>query len=275
MARAFDFLHRNGRPSKPRDRGITEVRGPYYDPMGPRELRDLLETMGPYIDIYKFGGGSFALLEQEVLEELIEICHSNNVLVNTGGFIETVLLRDPDRIEDYITEAADVGFDILEISSGFLSIDTEDLVAITELVQEHGLKAKPEISVQFGAGGTSTVEALEDEGQADPEIAIQEGKAHLDAGAYKIMVEGEGITESVPELRTDIASEIANGLGPENCVFEAPDNSSTFEWYVKQFGPNVNLFVDSSQIVELEALRSGLWGKKSSWGRVVSYDTHL
>jgi phosphosulfolactate synthase (CoM biosynthesis protein A) len=34
----------------------------------------------------------------------------------------------------------------------------------------------------------------------------------------------------------------------------------------------VNLFVDNSQIVELECMRSGLWGKKSSWGRVTSYD---
>jgi phosphosulfolactate synthase (CoM biosynthesis protein A) len=271
MTRAFDFLHRNKRPDKPRETGITEVRGPYYDPMGPRELRDLLETMGRYVDVYKFGGGSFTLYERDTLESMIGICHEHDMLVNTGGYIETVLLRNPDRIEDYITEAADVGFDVLEISAGFLSIDTEDLVAITELVQEHGLKAKPEIGVQFGAGGTSTVEELEEEGQIDPTIAIEEGKAHLDAGAYMLMVEGEGITESVPELRTDIAFEIANGLGPENCVFEAPD-PQMFEWYVKQFGPNVNLFVDSSQIVELEALRSGMWGKKSSWGRVVSYD---
>lgn len=272
MARAFEFLHRNERPGKPRERGITEVRGPYYDPMGPRELRDLLETMGDYIDIYKFGGGSFALLERDTLQELIEICHSHDVIVNTGGYIETVLLRDPDRIEDYINEAAEVGFDVLEVSSGFLSVDNQDLVAITELVQEYGLKAKPEVSVQFGAGGTSSVEELEEEDQSDTAIVIEEGQAHLDAGAYKIMVEGEGITESVPTLRTDIASDIANGLGPENCVFEAPDDSSTFEWYVKHFGPNVNLFVDSSQIVELEALRSGLWGKKSTWGRVVSYN---
>lgn len=51
--RAFDFLHANDRPDKPRGRGITEIRGPYYDPMGPRELRDILDTMGAYVDIYK------------------------------------------------------------------------------------------------------------------------------------------------------------------------------------------------------------------------------
>ena len=34
MDRAFDFLHVNERESKPREKGITEIRGPYYDPMG-------------------------------------------------------------------------------------------------------------------------------------------------------------------------------------------------------------------------------------------------
>jgi len=33
----------------------------------------------------------------------------------------------------------------------------------------------------------------------------------------------------------------------------------------------VNLFVDNSQIVELECMRSGLWGKATTWGRVASY----
>ena len=60
--RAFDFLHLNRREGKPREKGITEIRGPYYDPMGPRGLRDILETMGEYVDIYKFSGGSFALM---------------------------------------------------------------------------------------------------------------------------------------------------------------------------------------------------------------------
>jgi hypothetical protein len=32
-----------------------------------------------------------------------------------------------------------------------------------------------------------------------------------------------------------------------------------------------NLFVDHSQIVQLEALRSGIWGTKGLWGRVLTY----
>ncbi|MFC7156698.1 phosphosulfolactate synthase [Halomarina halobia] len=268
--RAFDFLRVNDRPEKPRERGITEIRGPYYDPMGPRELRDILETMGRYVDIYKFSGGSFALMPEEAVRELIDTCHEFDVEVSTGGFIEHVLIADRDRVEDYVEEAGELGFDIVEVSSGFLAIDVDDMVALTEMVQDHGLKAKPEINVQFGAGGASSVEELESEAAIDPASAIEEAHRHLEAGAYKIMVESEGITERVREWRTDVAFAIANEVGVENCVFEAAD-PEVFEWYIKNFGPNVNLFVDNSQIVECECMRSGLWGKKSTWGRIASY----
>ena len=53
-------------------------------------------------------------------------------------------------------------------------------------------------------------------------------------------------------------------------MFEAAD-PDVFGWYVKHHGPEVNVFVDHSQIVLLESLRSGIWGTKSLWGRVVTY----
>src|SRR5947208_12463160 len=36
--RPFAFLRSNTRESKPRTQGITEIRGPYYTPVGPRYL---------------------------------------------------------------------------------------------------------------------------------------------------------------------------------------------------------------------------------------------
>lgn len=53
--RAFSFLRVNERASKPRTRGLTEIRGPYYTPMGKRYLEDVLETMGEYVLTYKGG----------------------------------------------------------------------------------------------------------------------------------------------------------------------------------------------------------------------------
>src|SRR5437016_4368226 len=124
--RAFPFLRLNGRAPKPRQRGITEIRGPYYSPMGPRYLEDLLETMGAYVDALKFAGGSFSLLPRRTLVQLIEICHRHNVLVSTGGFIEYVLGQGVDAVHSYIQEAKAVGFDIIELSSGFITIPMDD-----------------------------------------------------------------------------------------------------------------------------------------------------
>jgi phosphosulfolactate synthase (CoM biosynthesis protein A) len=86
--RAFAFLRTNDRPPKPRSRGMTEIRGPYYTPVGKRYLQDVLETMGGYVDALKFAGGSFCLMPRRVVRELIELCHTHHVLVSTGGFIE-------------------------------------------------------------------------------------------------------------------------------------------------------------------------------------------
>src|SRR5690348_6524064 len=120
--RAFPFIHLNDRDQKPRKRGITEIRGPYYSIMGPNYLNDVLSTMGNYVDALKFAGGSFTLMPRKVVKELIDICHSHGVLVSTGGFIENVLIRNPDLVDPYIKECRELGFDIIEISMGFITI---------------------------------------------------------------------------------------------------------------------------------------------------------
>lgn len=268
--RCFDFLPINERESKPRRRGITEMRGPYYAPVGRRYLEDVLETMGAYVDIFKFSGGSFSLMPKKAVRELIDTCHGHDVLVSTGGFIERVLTHGPDAVDRYLEECGKMGFDIVEVSSGFISVPLDDLVYLTEKVRDLGMKAKPEIGIQFGAGGASSVEELEAEGTSDPSQAIRAAKRYLDAGAHLIMVESEGITENVRSWRTDVVGKIANELGLDKVMFEAAD-PAVFSWYIKNFGPDVNLFVDHSQVVQLECLRSGIWGTKSTWGRIVTY----
>ncbi len=268
--RAFSFLRVNEREGKPRTRGITEIRGPYYTPMGKRYLEDLLETMGDYVDSLKFAGGSFTLMSKPALTEIIDLAHRYNVLVSTGGFIEHVLTQGPEAVHRYIQECRDVGFDILEISSGFITIPIDDWLRLVEKVQKAGLKAKPEVGIQFGAGGATTIEELEAEGTRDVGWTIAQAKRFLEAGAYLIMIESEGITENVKTWRTDAAAKIIDALGLEKVMFEAAD-PEVFAWYIKNYGAEINLFVDHSQIVQLECLRSGLWGTKSLWGRVLTY----
>ena len=268
--RAFSFIRVNDRPSKPRTRGVTEIRGPYYTPVGKRYLEDIFETMGSYVDVLKFAGGSFSLMPRQAVRRLLDLCHANNVMVSTGGFIEYVLTQGPEAVGKYIQECKELGFDIIEISSGFITISTDDWLRLIDKVQKAGLKAKPEVGIQFGAGGATSTAELAAEGTRDPDWAISQAKRFIDAGAYLIMIESEGITENVDVWRTDVVSKIINAIGLEKVMFEAAD-PEVFAWYIKNYGPEVNLFVDHSQIVQLEWLRSGIWGTKSLWGRILTY----
>jgi hypothetical protein len=104
----------------------------------------------------------------------------------------------------------------------------------------------------------------------DPSWAIAQARRFLSAGAEIIMIESEGITENVDPWRTDVPAKFIDEIGMEKLMFEAAD-PDVFAWYIKNYGADVNLFVDHSQIVQLECLRAGIWGTKSLWGRVVTY----
>lgn len=268
--RSFSFLRVNERQGKPRNRGLTEIRGPYYSVVGRCYLEDLLEMMGAYVDSLKFAGGSFTLMPEQAVRDIIELCHKHDVLVSTGGFIERVLVQGADAVRRYVSECKKLGFDVMEISAGFVSIPTDDWLRLIELVRKSGLIAKPEVGIQFGAGGATAPAELKAEGTRDPGWTIVQTKRFLDAGAEIIMIESEGITENVDPWRTDVPAKFIDEIGMEKLMFEAAD-PDVFEWYIKNYGVDVNLFVDHSQIVQLECLRSGIWGTKSLWGRMVTY----
>src|SRR6266581_2715708 len=206
--RSFPFLRINEREPKPRKRGLTEIRGPYYSVVGRRYLEDLFETMGAYVDSLKFAGGSFTLMPERAVR------------------------------------------DIIELSAGFVSVSTDDWLRLIELVRKSGLKAKPEVGIQFGAGGATAAAELKAEGTRDPNWAIAQAKRFLEAGAEIIMIESEGISENVESWRTDVPARFIDEIGTEQLMFEAAD-PEVFAWYVKNCGADVNLFVDHSQIVQL------------------------
>jgi hypothetical protein len=68
---------------------------------------------------------------------------------------------------------------------------------------------------------------------------------------------------------------VVNALVPVPASAQTPNPSqvqprtSRFEGRITQMGSD--LFVDHSQVVQLECLRSGIWGTKSLWGRVLTY----
>jgi phosphosulfolactate synthase (CoM biosynthesis protein A) len=268
--RAFEFLRINERDEHPRRTGLTEIRGPYYSAYGPKALGDLLDAVGAYVDTFKFPGAVLPVLPKDVLTEFITICHDHEVQVSTGGLVEFALQRGPKAVEQYFERAAELRFDIVEISTGMLSVSFSDYLNLIRGVKAVGLRAKAEVGIQFGAGGTSSVEELAAEGTADPWWAVAKAHAALKAGADLIMLESEGVTEQVTTWKTDVPALFIREIGLDRVMFEASD-PAVFGWYVKNYGAEVNLFVDHSQIYQLECLRRGIWGTKDLFGRVITF----
>ncbi|KAG8944665.1 hypothetical protein FRC04_001629 [Tulasnella sp. 424] len=271
----FSFLPANKLEKKigrgERSKGLTEIRGSYYNPVTYTYLNELLSDWGEFVDGVKFAGGSFSLMPQDRLKALIDMVHSHGCYVSTGGFIERVISvsgGDKATIIKYLEMCKKIGFDVLEISSGFLTIPTDDWVNLVKLTKSIGLKPKPEIGILFGAGGDT--EGLESMGTRDPKWLIERAHAFLDAGADRIMIESEGITENVKHWRTDVVSSITSALPMEKLMFEAAE-PAVFQYYVQNFGADVNVFIDHSQIVQLACVRKGIWGKSDLFNRVVTF----
>ena len=132
----------NERPPKPRTRGLTEIRGPNHTPVGRRYLEDLLETMSVYVDTLRYAGGSFSLMPGEAVRAANDVCHEHGVEVSTGGFLEYALTQGGDVVQHYLDECRELGFDIVEISSGFVTLPVDDLVGLTRAVAGGGLEAQ-------------------------------------------------------------------------------------------------------------------------------------
>ena len=100
---------------------MTEIRGPYYSAIGPSYLSDVLKTMGAHIDSLEFAGSSFSLFPEPALCELIDLAHAHGVYVSTGGGSAAAVV-----VDRYLAMSRALGFDVIEISTGFLSLPLKD-----------------------------------------------------------------------------------------------------------------------------------------------------
>jgi phosphosulfolactate synthase (CoM biosynthesis protein A) len=271
---AFEFVKIDMPPKKPREIGIIEMRGPYYASVSYGYLKNLLDDWAFYVDGYKFAGGSMRLLPASRVKQIIQTCHDYDLYVSTGGFVERVIAQGSDAVDQYLKACRKLGFDVVEVSSGLAPIPMEDKLRIVKQVAKLGMKPKPEVSMMIGAGaGTHRVGYEEEMKMRSFEEFSAEVDSDLKAGAKMIMIESEGLTEDLPpeKWRTDVIKQLIERFGIKNLMFEASD-PPVFKWYLKNFGRNVNLFIDHSQIVEFTAWKTKLWGDPEIWkGKKLNY----
>ncbi|RDI46019.1 phosphosulfolactate synthase [Aquicella lusitana] len=276
--RSFDFVDLKPLAPKPRQSGLTEIRGPYYEAFTVQQLNDLLKTWGYYIDGFKFAGGTQALLTANTVKAFTDLAHEHQVYVNTGGFIERIVIQDPKNIDHYLQETQRLGFDVVEVSSGMFEhpqdFRLDDQVEIVKRIKKMGMKPKPEITIMSSVGGGVQEFDYKNKTKSvkTPEELIEEGERFFEAGAHMLMVESEGITEGIADpkdWRKDVIFALVKAFGHEKLMFEiSPEDDEarkTFKWYLKEVSADVNLMMNAKNIVEFNAWRSHLWGDRTLW----------
>ncbi|XP_030456985.1 protein HEAT-STRESS-ASSOCIATED 32 [Syzygium oleosum] len=267
------FAEDEDRPEKPRRHGVTEIRGPHYSFLNQNLLQDIFESMGPFVDGLKFSGGSHSLMPKSFVKEITDIAHEHNVYVSTGDWAEHLLRQGPSAFKEYVQECKQLGFDTVELNVGTLEIPEDTLLRFVRTVKSGGLRAKPLFAVKFNKsdipragdrafGAYVVPEPRSSEFIEDVDLLIRRAERCLEAGADMIMIDPDDVCDA-DAVRSDIIAKIVGRLGLEKTMFEA-SNARTSEWFIQRYGPRVNLFVDHSQVMDLECLRGRKLGKNHS-----------
>ena len=240
------FLEVPVRPGKPRSTGLTHV---IDKGLNLREIEGLFDTAGSFVDIVKLGWGTSYVTNN--LEKKIALYRSFGTPVVCGGTLfEAVYARG--QFDEYKRWLTSLGLEYVEISDGTIEIPRDRKLELIE-----------EFSRDF------TV--LSEVGSKDSEVVfapyewVEWIKDELAAGAWKVITEGReggtaGIYRPTGEMRTGLIDEIAHEVAVSDLIFEAPTKASQ-AWFVKEFGPNVNLGnIPPDEVIPLETLRLGLRG---------------
>ncbi|KAL8192536.1 hypothetical protein R6Q57_027721 [Mikania cordata] len=266
------FVDDEDRPEKPRKFGVTEIRGPNHTSLFSQNLlQDMLESMGQFVDGLKFTGGSESLMPKSFIKEATRLAHEHDIYVSTGDWAEYLLQKGSSSFKEYIQECKQLGFDTVELNTGSLELPEETLLRYIRLIKSHGLKAKPQFAVKFNKADILPTHARAygayvvptprtSERVEDVDFLIRKAERCLEAGADMILIDADDVCKYADSVRADIIAKVIGRLGIEKTMFEA-SNAKTSEWFIKQYGPNVNLFVDHSQVLELECLRGRNMGK--------------
>ncbi|MBA3412089.1 MAG: phosphosulfolactate synthase [Actinobacteria bacterium] len=214
-----------------------------------REIEGLFDTAGEYVDIVKLGWGTSYVTRN--LEKKIALYRSFETPVVCGGTLfEAVYGRD--KLDEFKRWLVAQRFSHVEISDGTLDIPRE---------------RKLELIADFARDFTvlSEVGSKDADVNYAPYLWVEWIKEELEAGAWKVITEGReggtaGIYRPSGEMRTGLVDEIAHEVDVSEVVFEAPTKASQ-AWFVKHFGPGVNLGnIPPEEVIPLETLRLGLRG---------------
>ncbi len=234
------------RPGRPRQTGLTHVMD---KGLNIRDIEGLFDTAGDFVDIVKLGWGTSYVTNN--LEKKIALYRSLETPVVCGGTLfEAVYAKG--KLDEFKRWLAEHRFAHVEISDGTIEIPREEKLAmISDFARDFTVFS------EVGSKDSDVVYA--------PYQWVEWIKEELEAGSWKVITEAReggtaGIFRKDGDMRTGLIDEIVHGVPVDDLIFEAPTKASQ-AWFVKEFGPNVNLGnIPPDEVIPLETLRLGLRG---------------
>jgi phosphosulfolactate synthase len=251
--RAWDDILQDpipGRLNKPRTQhGLTML---IDTGLGLRETEDLVDLAASYVDFVKLGFGTSKLYPATVLRRKIDLLRDGGIEAYPGGtFLETAVLQG--KWQDFLVRCGELGFRTVEVSDGTITLPLELRQEIIHYAKDHGFKVITEVGKKEN-GLLLPV---------DTQLSLIQ--TDLDAGAYKVIIEGResgksvGLFDEDGGLLRDPFDALVKGVQDVSAlIWEAPLRVQQEE-LIRLFGPNVNFGnINPRDTISLEALRTGL-----------------
>src|SRR5687767_9410407 len=240
------FLQLPSRAAKPRQQGLTHV---IDKGLNLREIEGMFDTAGEYVDIVKLGWGTSYVTNN--LEKKIALYRSFQTPVVCGGTLfEAVYAQG--KLDEFKRWLQHYRFSHVEVSDGTIEIPRErKLELIADFAQDFVVLS------EVGSKDSSV--------EPDADEWTSWMREELEAGAWKVITEAReggssGTFTADGRMRTDLVQEVSGAVATDDIVFEAPTKAAQ-AWFVKQFGPTVNLGnIPPDEVIPLETLRLGLRG---------------
>jgi phosphosulfolactate synthase len=250
---ACAFIRVAPRPSKPRERGMTVVadRG-----MGLGRVADLIEASGEYIDIFKLGIGAWRLQTEAFLKRKVRALQGEGIKTFfAGDATEAAFMQGVSG--KYYEAVKQLGADAVEVSSAQVAMSLEDKCKLIHMAKAAGL----EVVAEAGQKG-------QESWTQSQSYVFAQVEAYQKAGAWKVLVQGEGISEGVESMKDTLLLNLVARFDLQDFIFQAKD-ARTQAWFINAFGNQVNLDVDDHQVIDVELLRRGI-RKRELFGLVGS-----
>jgi phosphosulfolactate synthase len=256
--------------SKPRKEGLSYV----IDKLQGIDTYNF-EILSPMIDVIKIYGVFPLLVPETVIQKRIKFYHEYDILVSTGSTVTEYALME-NSFERYVTEAAKIGFDIIEIGENSIDMNLEQKQKVINGILSQNLKyhwkvGRKDPRHQLGVGKTlEKVEELMKIGEIN-----ERGEAGTSHNRYRksnhdneiILEANEGFNVGIYDekglVKWSFIEALTAKYPPSSYIFETPLESQQSAM-IAEFGQRVNLAAISlNAVVQVESQRRGFLSKSS------------